>query len=356
MANAIDSYGVGLFGAPGVLAAKKKQEQVQTQALGAQAQQQSLDDKLNSLIENRPGYSSITGTDEYKNLSGLANSQGDLPQYALLKQQAEAAAAAGNTKLAQQLNDELQNQAISGAGAQTNAYSALAEGGGLSSGARERIASTGADNQLFAAQKARLENNRGVNDINTNLQTGLLDLGAKSAAEKMGLQSSLLGTRAADLGGQNALTQSQYNQGIDIAAARAKAQKEQDAADEAAKSKGGGPSIICTKMHSMGFLPDDIYEADEDFGRWLIRTHPVVMFGYLAWAKYVVALINKLPFIAYLIAPAIQTWANEMAYCQTGRIGKPSFVGKLIMSTGWAFSKFVGQFVYTKKRRSYGLV
>jgi hypothetical protein len=220
-------------------------------------------------------------------------------------------------------------------------------GGGLSGGARERIAASGAESQLLNAQKARLAKDRGSFDIGTNLTSGLLDLGAKSAAEKTGLQTSLLGTKQADLGGQNQLVQSQYNQGIEIAAAKAKAQKEAAAAKEAAKA---GKKIICTKLNAMGLLNDEVYAADEKFGRWVLRNHPDAMFGYLAWASYVVRLLNALPFIAYIIAPAVRAWANQMAFEYDNSIGKPSFFGKAIMSIGWQFSKLIGFFVYSKRR------
>lgn len=301
--------------------------------------------KLDQTVAGRPTYNSITNEAGYKNLDTLANTQGDLPQYTLLKQQAEAAAATGKTGLARQLNDELQNLAISGNGSVQNAYSQLATGGGLSSGARERIASGSADEQLKSAQAARLQGDRSSQDIDSQLQTGLLDLGAKSAADKLGLQTTLLSTRQSDLNNQNNLTQSQYNQGIEVQAAKAKALQERDAV--ASQKKGG--TIICTKLNGMGLLDDSIFAADKEFARWCIRTSPGVHTGYLAWARYVVDLIDFLPIVGHIIAPSIRACANEMAYRADGT-GRPNLIGKIVLTAGWHFSALVFKITCLRRR------
>jgi hypothetical protein len=51
---------------------------------------------------------------------------------------------------------------------------------------------------------------------------------------------------------------------------------------------GGGCSIICTKLHELGYLSDEIYQADEQFGHWLRQTDPNAYYGYLKWARVVV--------------------------------------------------------------------
>jgi len=309
---------------------------------------QQADAQLKAIIKKQPGYQSLTGTNEYQNLSNLANSSGDLPQYALLKQQAEAAAAAGNTKLAEQLNDELQTQAISGAGAQSNAYSDLSMGGGLSSGARERIAAGGAENQLFAAQKSRLQNNCAVNDIGTNLQSGLLDLGAKSASEKLGLQGSLLTTRGNDLASQNEFNQARHNKAIEVAAAKAKSIREGSAAADAARAGKG--SVICTKLHSMGLIEHEVFIADGEYGRVLLRQDPNTFLGYLAWAVYLVALMDKLPLFARIVAPIFIPCAKQIAFNYDHSIGRETFFGKCLLSFMLNFSRCVGHLTNARKR------
>jgi hypothetical protein len=261
--------------------------------------QTAKDDSLQKLIDTRPQYSSIADTNEYKTLLGQANTVGDLPQYALLKQQAQQAAAEGNTKLANQLNDELQNQAIAGSGAQSNAYSQLAMGGGLSGGARERIAAGGAEAQMAQAQQARLGKNRGEADIQNKLSQGLLDLGAQSEGAKTGLQTTLLGARQSDLGGQNQLAQSQHNQSMEIAAARAKGLAEENATYEAQRKKKeqSGSCWLITNLANAGvMLPANEASLLEDFKAHIKSEHSSVARWYILKGKRLTDSMNSSAF------------------------------------------------------------
>ena len=126
---------------------------------------------------------------------------------------------------------------------------------------------------------------------------------------------------------------------------------------------GGGCSIICTKLHELGYLSDEIYKADELFGHWLRQTDPNAYYGYLKWARVVVDwMSNEGPQCMFWIkdknirsqkqrlmatrwARRIATpWAEHMAY-KMGVLDKDNRAGRYIMNIGISVSRLVGRFV-----------
>jgi hypothetical protein len=126
---------------------------------------------------------------------------------------------------------------------------------------------------------------------------------------------------------------------------------------------GGGCSIICTKLHELGYLSDEIYQADEKFGHWLRQTDPNAYYGYLKWARVVVDwMSNKGPQCMFWIqnkdernarqkamavrwAKRIATpWAQHMAY-KMGVLKEDNRAGRYIMNIGIAVSRIIGKFV-----------
>ena len=126
---------------------------------------------------------------------------------------------------------------------------------------------------------------------------------------------------------------------------------------------GGGCSIICTKLHELGYLSDEIYQADEMFGHWLRHTDPNAYYGYLKWARVVVDwMSNEGPQCMFWIqdraernaqqkamavrwARRIATpWAEHMAY-KMGVLKEDNRAGRWIMTIGITVSRIVGKFV-----------
>jgi hypothetical protein len=109
---------------------------------------------------------------------------------------------------------------------------------------------------------------------------------------------------------------------------------------------GGGCKIICTKLHELGYLPDDIYAADEKFGHKLRAEDPRAYFGYVRWAATVVDWMSGTGWFSKLTiacARLIATpWANHMAYVMGVR-EKDSVVGKALMKVGLFVSRFAGR-------------
>lgn len=121
-----------------------------------------------------------------------------------------------------------------------------------------------------------------------------------------------------------------------------------------------GGKIICTKLYEIGFLPKDIYEADQVFGVKLLEEYPDVYNGYRAWAEIVVDWMsakgpNIMPWIRdneYRIHRQVkwstewakqiaEPWAEEMAY-RMGTREHSNTIGKILMAIGMPISKAVG--------------
>jgi hypothetical protein len=126
---------------------------------------------------------------------------------------------------------------------------------------------------------------------------------------------------------------------------------------------GGGCSIICTKLHELGYLSDEIYQADEMFGHWLRQTDPNAYYGYLKWARVVVDwMSNEGPQCMFWIQDKIERnarqkemavrwarriatpWAEHMAY-KMGVLKEDNRAGRYIMNIGIAVSRVIGKFV-----------
>jgi hypothetical protein len=128
---------------------------------------------------------------------------------------------------------------------------------------------------------------------------------------------------------------------------------------------GGGCKIICTKLHELGYLPDNIYAADELFGQWLRANDPYAYYGYVKWASVVVDWMeNEGPQCMFWIrdqnkrgqaqrelaikwARRIATpWAEHMAY-KMGVGETDNRAGRMIMTTGMWISRLIGKYTKT---------
>lgn len=125
-------------------------------------------------------------------------------------------------------------------------------------------------------------------------------------------------------------------------------------------SSGGGGKIICTKLYELGFLPEDVYNADQEFGERLVEAKPDIYYGYIAWAQVVVDWMEgNGPQCMFWIqdeqkrrtaqqnlsiawARKIATpWALHMAYVM-GTEKKDSLTGKVLMGVGAPICKVIG--------------
>lgn len=130
---------------------------------------------------------------------------------------------------------------------------------------------------------------------------------------------------------------------------------------------GGGCKIICTKLHELGYLPDEIFVADQLFGEWLRENDPYAYYGYIKWASVVVDWMDKdgpqcmfwirdkkvrnqkQQEMAIKWAKRIATpWAQHMAY-KMGVLKEDNRAGRTIMKTGLFISRLIGKLTKAKE-------
>jgi len=182
---------------------------------------------LRKLMKAQPAYESLLKSSAAQDLQKSAYGTDPLAEFQAQRAQAQAAAEQGKLKIGQQLHDELQDQSIAQAGQTANAYSQLAMGGGLSSGARERVASGGLESNLYAAQAARLDNQRALQEQQSTLDQGLLGITAKEGETRRGLQNSYLDLQKQDTAGINSYKQDQWAKRADLESGILKSRSEE---------------------------------------------------------------------------------------------------------------------------------
>lgn len=107
---------------------------------------------------------------------------------------------------------------------------------------------------------------------------------------------------------------------------------------------GGGMSVICTRYHELGFLPDDIYRADSEFGLRMLREQPALVLWYWSWAiplarRWLHGKTLWSRILTAVVWPWCRAWAVEMAYRQ-GVVKRGSILGRVMMKTSlWVFRK-----------------
>lgn len=106
-------------------------------------------------------------------------------------------------------------------------------------------------------------------------------------------------------------------------------------------------TVICTELHRQGFMPDDIREADERFGRMISETSPETMAGYHYWAIPIVNLMRKSRLFTKIVWTVAKPWAYQMAY-EMGAIEKGNVTGKILMKIGIFASNLIGKIISAK--------
>lgn len=109
---------------------------------------------------------------------------------------------------------------------------------------------------------------------------------------------------------------------------------------------GGGGKIICTKLHELGKMPTEIYEADQAFGAILVQDSPETYNGYVCWAQPVVRWMGRddwfgkfVIFAAYHIATP---WSKAMAQ-EMGVKVESGWFGRFLMKQGLKVCRVIGK-------------
>jgi hypothetical protein len=198
--------GLAVQGGKAIARGRKARDQRAIQQANAQS---SRDERLiRDLRSQRPTFQSTLTSPEFEQQRAFAFSNQESPVFAAQRARIE-------TQGRQALDDLSADQA----GQQANAYSQLAMGGGLSSGARERVASQGLESNLAARQRAR----SGTSDQ-------LAQAGLEEARQRMALQTGIADARAKDIAQQNEFNMNAYQEMLGSETALAKARSERDIA------------------------------------------------------------------------------------------------------------------------------
>lgn len=109
---------------------------------------------------------------------------------------------------------------------------------------------------------------------------------------------------------------------------------------------GGGGKIICTKLHELGKMPTEIYEADQAFGAILVKESPQTYHGYACWAQHVVRWMSRddlfgkfVVFAAYHIATP---WSKAMAQDMGVKV-ESGWFGRFLMKQGLKVCRAIGE-------------
>lgn len=73
-------------------------------------------------------------------------------------------------------------------------------------------------------------------------------------------------------------------------------------------------SVICTELFRQGYISDDIYMHDTNFGVLLREERPHIYCGYIMWAPTIVKLMRKSKVFTKIVAFFGVPWAVNMAY------------------------------------------
>jgi hypothetical protein len=118
---------------------------------------------------------------------------------------------------------------------------------------------------------------------------------------------------------------------------------------------GGGDKVICTALHELGRLSDDVYALDAEFGLRVNSEDPMLGDGYRLWATSVANYIkgdsigSKIALA--IVSPVAKAWAAEMAHVMRPEEYKPNVFGKALMAIGHPICRMIGKVFLPKMNK-----
>ena len=125
--------------------------------------------------------------------------------------------------------------------------------------------------------------------------------------------------------------------------------------DGSAGNDGGGDKVICTALHELGRLSDDVYALDAEFGLRVNSEDPMLGDGYRLWATSVANYIkgdsigSKIALT--IVSPVAKAWAAEMAHVMRPEEYKPNVFGKALMAIGNPICRMIGRVFLPKMNK-----
>lgn len=103
--------------------------------------------------------------------------------------------------------------------------------------------------------------------------------------------------------------------------------------DGGSGGSSGGGKLICTELYRQGLMDEEIYLADQEFGKYMKETHPEIMAGYTSFAIPIVEKMKESEEFTQAVNVVVKPWSEEMAY-KAGLKESGNFVGAVIMNVG----------------------
>ena len=129
------------------------------------------------------------------------------------------------------------------------------------------------------------------------------------------------------------------------------AQSQAAAAQQASIAGSKKKKIICNELYNQGFLPQNIWDADERYGEMMWGVDRKLVIGYNMWAKGVVKFMKQKPQYTKYIYFIVKPWTEHMAY-EMGELKKDNWVGKLIHKIGSQYSYWFYDTTLNKRKKS----
>jgi hypothetical protein len=111
---------------------------------------------------------------------------------------------------------------------------------------------------------------------------------------------------------------------------------------------GGGSKIICNELYRQGYLSEEMWNADEQYGEMMFEKDPKLVIGYQMWARKVVKYMKKNPNNTKMAYWLFKPWTEYMGY-KMGVVEKPTLKGRFTNWIGTQFSYMVFD-LYNGKR------
>jgi hypothetical protein len=108
--------------------------------------------------------------------------------------------------------------------------------------------------------------------------------------------------------------------------------------------------IICNELYNQGFLPQNIWDADERYGELMWNVDRRLVIGYGIWARSVVQFMRKNPKYTKYIYLLVKPWTEFMAY-EVGVLKKKNLLGNVINFVGKHYSYFVYDSYVNKRKK-----
>ena len=147
------------------------------------------------------------------------------------------------------------------------------------------------------------------------------------------------------------LTNTVNSLNIAVANANAQTSTAQTALIKSNDAQAKKKKIICNELYNQGFLPQNIWDADERYGELMWNVDRRLVIGYNMWAKGVVKFMKEKPQYTKYIYFVVKPWTEHMAY-EIGELKQDNIIGKMINYIGKQYSYWVYDSNTNKRKKS----